>query len=677
MMKFGVYAWPAFSTRDINPYNYLIYSKIKEKGYPVYEFSISKNNILKSVFSSKYKILHIHWPVNHILYGSGKWQACRRLFTFYLFIKLIRFSNKKIVWTVHNLDAHESRFPDLEKLLNRILYKHVDGFISMNQSGIKKIRQNLKKRKYERVVYIPHPHYKDYYTNELTKAEARQKLKILPGDAVFLFLGQMRAYKNLPLLIKTFKQLPLANKVLLIAGSLHKEVQEEIIQLTEGDTKYIRLYDAFVKDEDLQVFLNAADLVVTPYKKVFNSGSVILNLSFKKPTLAPELYSLAELKEEIGEQWIKTYRQELSSEILLQAMHEAIAEEKQRGEPDISFLDPEEIAKKTIEFYKVLINDQGLPLLKKFFLKLVNFFTHVKHFRVEKRYRYYISDNYFSRIYQLKYYFKDYFHKRKYKIIEYQGEFQQELCFVLPFTYWHHLNGTLKKTVSSKSTKEFYFFSGDHEEVYEKRIWQYNRKNFEFPNMTHCVSFSYSKWARVPLKKHYSNTIFCFEKPILVIANKYNIEWDNKPLNFLDIPVLERIIEMYKDKYQIIYNRPLSEQIIADNSDILDLKEFYWLKEKYPTVLLMQDLFTQHHLSVHNFNHLQMLVYANCSHFVSVHGGAATLASYFGGTNIIFSKSGMEHIFHEFATIFPALSGARILHAQTTAELFDFLAKHY
>jgi hypothetical protein len=315
--------------------------------------------------------------------------------------------------------------------------------------------------------------------------------------------------------------------------------------------------------------------------------------------------------------------------------------------------------------------------MHKLFLKGFNFFAHLKHYKIAKKHRYYISDNYYSRFYQMKYFLIDYYNKKKYKIINYQGEFQQELCFVLPFAYWHQLNGTLKKTISSKNTKELYFFSEDHEEVYEKRIWQYNRKNFEFPNMTHCVSFNYSKWTQVPLKKHYSNTIFCFEKPILIIANKYNIEWDNKPLNFLDIPVLEQIIEKYKDKYQIIYNRPLSEQIIADNSDILDLEEYHWLRKKYPTVLLMQDLFTQHRSSVNNFNHLQLLVYANCSHFVSVHGGAAALASYFGGTNIIFSKSGIEHIFHEFTTIFPALSGARILHAQTTAEIFDFLTEHY
>jgi len=148
-------------------------------------------------------------------------------------------------------------------------------------------------------------------------------------------------------------------------------------------------------------------------------------------------------------------------------------------------------------------------------------------------------------------------------------------------------------------------------------------------------------------------------------------------LNFIDITTLERIITTYGDKYQIVYNRPLVTEIISDNSDILDLDEFDWLKEKYPQVLVMQDLFVQHRARVNNYNHLQLLVYANCQHFISVHGGAAALCSYFGGTNIILSYSGIEHIFNEFATIFPALSGAQILHAKTPGEVFCLLEEYY
>lgn len=304
-------------------------------------------------------------------------------------------------------------------------------------------------------------------------------------------------------------------------------------------------------------------------------------------------------------------------------------------------------------------------------LKLLYVFAKVNHPKVRKNFRYFIRDNYYSRCNQVKYFLKDYYLKKQYKTIEYHGEFQQELTFILPFAYWHYLNGTLCKTISCTNTKDLYFFSPNHEERYEKRDWTYDY-NFEIPNMTHSITFSFQKWARVPLKEHYKNDLFIYDKPILIIANKYNVEWDNPPLNFLDIPTLDKLINLLKSKYQIIYNRPLSTQIVSDNSEIMDLNEYDWLRENHPNVLLMNDLYFQHKASVNSFNHLQLRVYANCDRFISVHGGTGTLASYFGGINILLSKSGIEHHFNEFNTIFPALSGAKIIHVVHENEVIEY-----
>jgi hypothetical protein len=278
---------------------------------------------------------------------------------------------------------------------------------------------------------------------------------------------------------------------------------------------------------------------------------------------------------------------------------------------------------------------------------------------------------------QSRYLLRDYLFKKPYKTIHYKGEFQQELAFILPFAYWHHLNGTLKKTISCKNTRELYFFSEDHEELYTERDAESNFSDYEVPNMAHSNTFSYSKWTQVPLKEQYQNEVFLFEKPVLVIANKYNMEWDELPINFIDIPTLDRIIRKCKDSYQIIYNRPLSRHIVSDNSDILDLNEHQWLSDMHPEVLLMSDLYQRHKEKVNNFNHLQLMVYANCSHFISVHGGTAALASYFGGVNIILSKKGVEHAFNEYNTIFPLLSGAKVVHARTETEVLNYVDEHF
>ncbi|RAJ94463.1 hypothetical protein LX87_04350 [Larkinella arboricola] len=317
--------------------------------------------------------------------------------------------------------------------------------------------------------------------------------------------------------------------------------------------------------------------------------------------------------------------------------------------------------------------------MQKILLKSLYLIASIKYPKVRSDLRYFIRDNYYCRLNQVKYIFKDYFVKKKYKIVNYQGEFDQELRYILPFAYWHHVNGTLERTVSCKDMKEFYFFSKNHEERYTERIWQAGYNYYEVPNMTHSNTFDYSKWLRVPLKKQYANSIFLYDKPALIIANKYNIEWDKPPVNYLDLPILGKLITSLKDRYQIIYNRPLAKQIVGDNSEILDLNEYAWIREAHPEVLLMNDLYERHSNEVNNFNHLQLLVYANCNRFISMHGGTAAFASYFEGINIILSApgNGMEHHFNEFETIFPQLSGAKILHAKNREEVLQYVNLHY
>ncbi|TGE06314.1 hypothetical protein [Hymenobacter fodinae] len=310
-------------------------------------------------------------------------------------------------------------------------------------------------------------------------------------------------------------------------------------------------------------------------------------------------------------------------------------------------------------------------------IKLLRLYSILKNRQVSGDNHYFIRDNYYARLLQTKYLIQDTVTREPYKVIEYHGEFQQELLFVLPFAYWHYQNGTLLRTASCKNTRELYYFSPDHEEKFEQREWESNDESYEVPNMTHCNSFDYRKWMPVPLKAKYQNAVFVYEKPVLIIANKFNIEWGQPPINYFSIELLDRIITALSGKYKILYNRPSASSIVLDNSEILELNEHAWLRAHHPEVLLMEDLYQQHRASVTSFNHFQLLVYANASAFISVHGGTATLASYFGGKNIIFSKRGVEHALQEFTTIFPKLSGAEIYHAKTEAELFTYVERHY
>ena len=311
-------------------------------------------------------------------------------------------------------------------------------------------------------------------------------------------------------------------------------------------------------------------------------------------------------------------------------------------------------------------------MFKKLLNKFLSLVVLLRHGQFPIDVRYYYRHTYYCQLVQLKYLVKDYIIKGSYKELSFHGEFAPELQFVLPFAYWHYKNGTLKSTSSSKYTKELYFFSPDHSEIFETRSNEGNY-NFEMPRILYSQDYDMEKWIAVPLKEMYKNDVYVYEKPILIIANRYNMEWDGPPISYYSIEMLGYIIERMKDHYTIIYNRPKPQNITMDNSDIYDLNEYEWLEKEYPDVILMEDLFKENRNNANNFNHMQLMVYANASKFISVHGGTAALASYFGGTNLILSKKGPEHHFDCYHKLYPKFSGARILHAKSDEDVINYI----
>lgn len=315
-------------------------------------------------------------------------------------------------------------------------------------------------------------------------------------------------------------------------------------------------------------------------------------------------------------------------------------------------------------------------MLKIIINKILGLIVWIRYRHVQKDIRYFYRDTYYCQLLQLKYVVRDYVIKKPYKEITFAGEFGAELQFALPFAYWHYKNGTLKQTKSSKWSKEFYFFSPKHEEAFEIRTNEGNY-NYEIPRILYSHDYDIRKWLPVPLKEKYKNNLFQFEKPTLIIANRYNSEWDGPPISFFSIEMLEFIINQLKHKYTLVYNRPRAKEITMDNSQVYDLNEYNWLKLKHPEVILMEDLYSKNLQSVNSFNHLQLMVYSNSERFLSIHGGTATFASYFEGTNLIYSRKGPEHHFMCYKRLYPKFSGAKILHARNEDDFRSLLLNNF
>jgi len=345
-----IIAWPTHSGRKINPYTSLLYEQIeKSKNLEVDEF---KN---KTALLNKYDIAHVHWPEAMLIRQTNTLVAYLYVIKFVFSISVSKWRGAKFVWTVHNLKPHESKFPRLRKYFSSWLTNAVDGVIVLSQSTVELLKKNHPALLEKPIAVIPHGHYKSCYPNTTNRQESRSKLGITNSETVLLFIGQIREYKNVLTLIQCFRELGKENIRLLIAGSPDStSLKQEIEANSEGDFR-INNYLEFIDDNEIQFFLNAADLVVLPYTEILNSGSAILALSFNKPVLVPQKGSMSELKDIIGAKWVHTYENSLSSEALLEAIN-WLHQEDHSSLISLEKLDWNKIAEDTVQFYQKILN---------------------------------------------------------------------------------------------------------------------------------------------------------------------------------------------------------------------------------------------------------------------------------------------------------------------------------
>jgi glycosyltransferase involved in cell wall biosynthesis len=145
------------------------------------------------------------------------------------------------------------------------------------------------------VSVIPHPSYIGVYPSQVSRAHARRQLGLDDGDFVYLFIGGIRPNKGIETLIKTFHSLTGDHLHLVIAGksSGSSDYANRINESARTDTR-IKVFDKFIPDSELQIYLNACDIVVLPFARILSSGSVMLALSFGRPVIAPAIGCLPE-----------------------------------------------------------------------------------------------------------------------------------------------------------------------------------------------------------------------------------------------------------------------------------------------------------------------------------------------------------------------------------------------
>jgi len=343
-----IFATPVDANRALNPYTFLLYQHVRKLGVSVTEFSPRT-----PIWSLKNAdIWHIHWPEseanrpNILLAIIGSIRVL-------LAIVLCRLYGVKIVWTVHNIEPHEKTRKFLKGLVSRAVRHCVSALIFLSHSSHRDSERVFGDTSKIPCRIIPHGHYRDVYPKEINRVDARLRLGLDEQGTVMLFFGQIRPYKNVPQLIKAFARLENDELRLVVAGSTGNctELSSLIGELSNKDRRVI-FVDVFLSDEQLALWICAADLVVLPFRDITNSGSVFLALSYGRRILASNKGAMAEIQRCVGKEWMMLFDGDVNAEILRKALVEKNLAVSQSTRPDLSEFDWQKIAERTVGLYR-------------------------------------------------------------------------------------------------------------------------------------------------------------------------------------------------------------------------------------------------------------------------------------------------------------------------------------
>lgn len=268
---------------------------------------------------------------------------------------------------------------------------------------------------------------------------------------------------------------------------------------------------------------------------------------------------------------------------------------------------------------------------------------------------------------------------------KYFGEFAFELLAVVPYAYWLHRQGRLEFTISSPDTAALYYFSPHHEERPGRRryvpITDYpvgRGRSLRYDTHHFPAHLDTARWEPPPYRERFRSERFGFDRELCVVINKTSSELYLRrgfAVNSMDAELALAVVDRLRARYQVVYCRPRAGDIVPDHQKIRDAGDVDAVADRYPDVLTIQQLHAANRdLS---FNELQLALLAASERFVSVVGGGSYLASYFGGTNVVYARRGWEVACGAFDNWFHRFSGARVVPADSPRALLATVEREF
>ena len=333
-----------------NPYHGLIYSALE--GQYVAEKGTAES-ALTYLRQKTSRLMHIHWEENQLRKCASEAEADLISERFVEAIREYSEKGGKILWTLHNLSAHENEFQQQLTNIRQALGRYSNCALAHNLAACEMLQQDIGCPP-SRIVHLEHPAYTGFYP----AMEGSWR----PVRGQFLLFGLLRAYKGIEFLMEATARSPAAispDFTLRIRGNVLPNDPFSANVERFGKRKTVDLEIGRVADEDVAPLFQTANAVVMPYSRFLTSGVALLAVTYGVPLVAPNTPQMRELLPSVCHVLLfepgdtKSLRDALKraaslSDDELREMHEAI---RQRADD----LHPQKVSQRLGRLYDELI----------------------------------------------------------------------------------------------------------------------------------------------------------------------------------------------------------------------------------------------------------------------------------------------------------------------------------
>lgn len=286
----------------LNPFQHMLYSAGYENGFAC--FDAKTQDEISDGPAGLNMVAHYHW-MSRVFDGVKNARAASMASAKFLDgVRAQKEAGHTLLWTVHNILSHGSKFPEEEANLRARMAELVDHIHIMNPDTVKLCAPHYDIPE-DKVFHVPHPSYHGVYGDYIGQAEARHMIGLLPDDKAFLLFGNMMQQKGgarfLAELDKLQEKLEGKARVFVVGKSFDAPYLAKVKELV-AERSDVQLHLGYLDDQKVQVYFRAADVVVCPYAITLNSGVVMTAASFGRPVVVP--HSLAPILEGVSGQYV-------------------------------------------------------------------------------------------------------------------------------------------------------------------------------------------------------------------------------------------------------------------------------------------------------------------------------------------------------------------------------------